>query len=177
MGATRRWTWCTRSASAGQALAAVVLPDELPGYIGWNYVLIARGRIHAARGDFSRACDDFAACGARQERWGAHNPSVIAWRSSAALAHHALGHETHALELADEELASLNASAHREPPGSPFAHSEPSRAAASGSNYSERRSQCSETPQTGLSMRAHSPTSMPGSAAPYMMRPNERALC
>jgi DNA-binding CsgD family transcriptional regulator len=89
---------------AAQALAPVVLPDDLPGYVGWNYVLHARGAMHAAQLDFPRALEDFLACGTRQERWGAHNPAVIAWRSQAALAHLALGDHAQAQQLAGEEL-------------------------------------------------------------------------
>jgi DNA-binding CsgD family transcriptional regulator len=89
---------------AVQALAPVAPPDELPEYVGWNYVLHARGAIHAAQLNARGAVDDFLACGIRQERWGAHNPSVIAWRSQAALAQAALGEKTRALELAGEEL-------------------------------------------------------------------------
>jgi DNA-binding CsgD family transcriptional regulator len=89
---------------AVQVLAPVAPPDELPDYVGWNYVLHARGAIHAAQLNLPRAVDDFLACGIRQERWRAQNPSVIAWRSRAALAHMALGDQTRALELATEEL-------------------------------------------------------------------------
>jgi DNA-binding CsgD family transcriptional regulator len=89
---------------AAHALAPATPPDELPGYVGWNYVLHARGALHAARLDFAPALEDFIACGARQERWGARNPSVIAWRSQAALAQLALGDRAQGLELAAEEL-------------------------------------------------------------------------
>jgi len=89
---------------ATQALAPAAPPDPLPDYIGWNYVLHARGAIHAAQLNFPQALEDFLACGLRQERWGARNPSVIAWRSQAALAHLALGDTGRALELATEEL-------------------------------------------------------------------------
>jgi DNA-binding CsgD family transcriptional regulator len=89
---------------AEQALARVVPPDELPDYVGWNYVLHARGAIHAAQLDFERAVEDFLSCGVRQERWRAPNPSVIAWRSQAALAHLALGDRARALDLAGEEV-------------------------------------------------------------------------
>jgi DNA-binding CsgD family transcriptional regulator len=89
---------------AARALAPVAPPDELPDYVGWNYVLHARGAIHAAQLNLPRAVDDFLACGIRQERWRAHNPSVIPWRSQAALAHLALGDQVRARELAAEEL-------------------------------------------------------------------------
>jgi tetratricopeptide (TPR) repeat protein len=89
---------------AAGALALVEPPGELPDYIGWNYVLHARAAAHAAQLNFLSALEDFLACGVRQERWGAHNPSVIAWRSQAALAHFAVGDDARARELAAEEL-------------------------------------------------------------------------
>lgn len=89
---------------AQRALATAVPPDPLPDYIGWNYVLHARGALHAAQLNFPQALEDFLACGVRQERWGAHNPSVLAWRSQAALAQLALGDAGRAQELAIEEL-------------------------------------------------------------------------
>jgi DNA-binding CsgD family transcriptional regulator len=58
--------------------------------------------LHAARLELAPALEAFTACGERQLRWGAPNPSVIAWRSQAALAEHALG--AGARELAREEL-------------------------------------------------------------------------
>ena len=89
---------------AARALQAAAPPAELPGYIGWNFVLHAQGALHAARLDFAPALEAFTACGARQRRWGAPNPSVIAWRSQAALAQLALGDRARGLELAEEEL-------------------------------------------------------------------------
>jgi DNA-binding CsgD family transcriptional regulator len=89
---------------AARALEAAAAPAELPGYIGWNYVLHARGVLHAARLDFAPALEAFTACGERQQVWEAPNPSVIAWRSQAALAQLALGDRGRGLELAEEEL-------------------------------------------------------------------------
>jgi DNA-binding CsgD family transcriptional regulator len=89
---------------AARALPPMPSRDDLPDYIGWNYALYARGVVRAARLEFAPALDDFLACGDRQERWRAHNPSVIPWRSKGALAHLALGDGARALELADEEL-------------------------------------------------------------------------
>jgi DNA-binding CsgD family transcriptional regulator len=90
---------------AERALAPIAPPDKLPDYIGWNYVLFARGALHAARLDARAALEDFRACGARQRRWAAHNPSVLPWRSHAALARVALGDRAAARRLAAEELS------------------------------------------------------------------------
>lgn len=91
-------------AGASDTIAAITPPTVLPGYIGWNYFLYARGMLHAARLDLREAIDDFLACGVRQEQWEAPNPSVIPWRSQAALAYHALGHDAPARDLASAEL-------------------------------------------------------------------------
>jgi hypothetical protein len=50
------------------------------------------------------ALEDFLECGRRQEAVGAVNPSVIAWRSGAALACAALGDALAARRLLEEEL-------------------------------------------------------------------------
>jgi tetratricopeptide (TPR) repeat protein len=89
---------------AARTLPPIPNHDELPDYIGWNYVLYARGAVHAARLEFARALDDFLACGDRQERWRACHPSVLPWRSQAAVAQLALGDRARALDLAEEEL-------------------------------------------------------------------------
>jgi DNA-binding CsgD family transcriptional regulator len=91
-------------AGAADTMAAIPVPDELPGYIGWNYFLHARGAVRAAQLDLRAALDDFLACGVRQDAWRAPNPSVIAWRSSAALASLSLGERERARELAGGEL-------------------------------------------------------------------------
>jgi DNA-binding CsgD family transcriptional regulator len=89
---------------ARDALAPVAPPPDLPGYVGWNYVLHARGALQAAQLDPAGAAEAFVACGRRQEAWGAPNPSVLAWRSQAALAHLALGDPFRGHALAGQEL-------------------------------------------------------------------------
>ena len=91
-------------ASAVDTMAAIPVPDELPGYIGWNYFLHARGAVRAAQLGPRAALDDFLACGVRQDAWGARNPSVIPWRSSAALSSVSLGDRNRARQLAAAEL-------------------------------------------------------------------------
>ena len=82
---------------AERALSPAAPPDEPPDYVGWNYAFHARGVLRAARLELDGALADFLACGERQERWGARNPSVLAWRSQAAVA-------GGPVELAEEEL-------------------------------------------------------------------------
>ena len=59
---------------AARALEAAAAPAELPGYIGWNYVLHAQGALHAARLEFAPALEAFAACGERQRALGSTQP-------------------------------------------------------------------------------------------------------
>jgi DNA-binding CsgD family transcriptional regulator len=89
---------------ASDLLATISIPDELPGYIGFNYLLHARGVVRAAQLQTQAACEDFLACGTRQDAWDAPNPAVIPWRSSAALAAAALGNHDQARELTGREL-------------------------------------------------------------------------
>ena len=95
---------CGDMDGATRTLELAAPAAELPGSVGWNYALHARGALHAARLEFAPALEAFTACGERQRRWGAPNPSVIPWRSQAALAQLALGDRRRGLELAEEEL-------------------------------------------------------------------------
>ena len=64
-----------------------------------------RGLLHLAEGRPEAALADFLEAGRREREWGASNPSVLPWRSSAALANLALGRSDEARALAAEELA------------------------------------------------------------------------
>jgi tetratricopeptide (TPR) repeat protein len=79
--------------------------EEMPDYIGWNYLLYSRGCVRAALRDAREGLEDLSACGERQARWQTSNPGVIPWRSAAALAHATLGKREEARRLADEELS------------------------------------------------------------------------
>jgi DNA-binding CsgD family transcriptional regulator len=67
-------------------------------------LLEGRGRLRIATGAVAEGVADLLACGERQERWGAHNPSVIPWRSMAAEAMIRLDRREEAVALADEEV-------------------------------------------------------------------------
>jgi DNA-binding CsgD family transcriptional regulator len=64
----------------------------------------SRGLLALAQHRVPEALAEFERAGAYQRRWGAENPGVMPWRSSAALAHAALGEHDRARGLADEEL-------------------------------------------------------------------------
>jgi DNA-binding CsgD family transcriptional regulator len=67
--------------------------------------LHARGRARAALGDLSAAVADFRAAGRIVVGWGEINPATVCWRSSLALALHALGDASDARDLVEEELS------------------------------------------------------------------------
>jgi DNA-binding CsgD family transcriptional regulator len=67
-------------------------------------LVYCRGTLRLAQHRVPEALAEFERAGEYQCRWGAENPAVMPWRSSAALAHSALGHHDRAVELADEEL-------------------------------------------------------------------------
>ncbi len=77
---------------------------EQPGMYTYNLLLFARGRLRTARGRPELALEDLFECGRREERWDESNPSLIPWRSEAALACHALGRRREAQALAAEEV-------------------------------------------------------------------------
>ncbi|MGN6189319.1 MAG: helix-turn-helix transcriptional regulator [Conexibacter sp.] len=88
-----------------QAHALVSEPDEeQDAHFTYNWALFARGRLALVQDDPERALDDLLECGRRQLAVPAPNPSVLPWRSEAALAAHRLGRADQARGLALEEL-------------------------------------------------------------------------
>jgi DNA-binding CsgD family transcriptional regulator len=73
----------------------------------WDALVLSgsRGRLRLAQGDPGAALDDLLGVGEQLVSAGAINPAVMAWRSSAALARHALGERAEALRLATEEVS------------------------------------------------------------------------
>jgi DNA-binding CsgD family transcriptional regulator len=68
-------------------------------------IVAAAGRLKTALGQTRAGADQLLACGGWLENWGAGNPGVVAWRSTAALALHQLKEPDQARELAAEEVA------------------------------------------------------------------------
>ena len=91
-------------AEARAAVTDAGVDEELPLNYAYNLLLLRRGRLHAAEGRQSQAVDDLLECGRREELWRALNPAVVPWRSSAALALHAVGDTVEARRLAREEV-------------------------------------------------------------------------
>ncbi|AEW99621.1 helix-turn-helix transcriptional regulator [Streptantibioticus cattleyicolor] len=70
----------------------------------WVYHRYARGRVHLADKRHDEAHADFMACGDALRSWKMDNPTVVPWRSGAALALAALGDRPAGLALALEEV-------------------------------------------------------------------------
>lgn len=90
--------------AASHALAAAELGEEIPDIVMFDPLLASRGRVRVAAGRTEEGIADLLSCGERQERWGAHNPSVIPWRSEAAEAMARVGRDDEALALVTREV-------------------------------------------------------------------------
>lgn len=90
-----------------QAAAAARLPggdEPWERLISYGWLLAARGRVQLEQGKPAEALATLLACGDLCEEARLTNPSVLAWRSPAALAAGRLGHPEQALALVEEEL-------------------------------------------------------------------------
>jgi DNA-binding CsgD family transcriptional regulator len=75
------------------------------GSLGAAVLRLARGRLRLNQGRAAEGLEDFLAVGTRMTRARVTCPSVLPWRSEAALAQLALGDRDTAAGLAEEELA------------------------------------------------------------------------
>jgi DNA-binding CsgD family transcriptional regulator len=90
-----------------RAAAAIELPgskDRWERLISNTWLIAARGRIELERGDAEAALASYLECGRLRDGAGMPNPSVLSWRSGAALAANHLGRSDQARELAEEDL-------------------------------------------------------------------------
>ena len=87
---------------------ALLTAGDLNGELGptWPYNVArhARGCLHAAAGDHAAAVRELLEAGELAERWGVRNPTLMAWRSDAALSLTALGDRRTASRLCAEEI-------------------------------------------------------------------------
>ena len=87
---------------------ALLVAGNLDGPLGptWPYNVArhARGRLHAAAGDHAAAVKDLLEAGELAELWGVRNPTLMPWRSDAALSLTALGDGHEASQLCAEEI-------------------------------------------------------------------------
>jgi DNA-binding CsgD family transcriptional regulator len=70
-----------------------------------NYLLDSLGRLRLAQGRSGEAVEHLRECGHNVEGWRLHNPGVLPWRVSLALALAGEGELEEALELAQAEIA------------------------------------------------------------------------
>ncbi len=90
--------------AAARVMATVDEWAELPA-MGPATVRLARARLHMAQGRTAQALADLLAVGEVAARSGARSPSILPWRSEAAIAHLVLGDGEAALALAEDDLA------------------------------------------------------------------------
>ncbi|WP_146166928.1 AAA family ATPase [Streptosporangium nondiastaticum] len=89
---------------ANRALSDFGLDADVPEGAGFAALLFHRGRLRVACGHPQAGLADLLESGRRLAAAGQLNPSVLSWRSEAALVHAALGERDAALALVDEEL-------------------------------------------------------------------------
>jgi DNA-binding CsgD family transcriptional regulator len=75
--------------------------DNLP----YSHAMHSRACLRIHRGELEAGYQELLATGRRELEWGARNPAVTPWRSSAALVAHELGEAQAAQRLAYEEVA------------------------------------------------------------------------
>jgi DNA-binding CsgD family transcriptional regulator len=90
------------AADAETELARMTVPLDSHSILAVSF-LLARGRLHAARGRPAEALADFLACGERCERLG-NVLSVFGWRPEAAVVYASLGDRDAARRLARTEV-------------------------------------------------------------------------
>jgi DNA-binding CsgD family transcriptional regulator len=90
--------------AARAELAERGLDGEVPYAWATTPLLLARGRLHTAAGDYAAAIRDLTDTGERAEAWGVRNPAMHAWRSSLVMALARVGERDRAIELAEEEI-------------------------------------------------------------------------
>jgi DNA-binding CsgD family transcriptional regulator len=78
------------------------------GYVGWAFMLQARGRLRLAQGDAAAALADMRAAGERLDRWST-GPAIATWRSEASFAARTAGEPSPAL---DGDILHARASGH-----------------------------------------------------------------
>ncbi|SDM50845.1 AAA family ATPase [Allokutzneria albata] len=93
--------------AAGRVLSefAAELPLGATEGVSWCHFLFARARFHLTVGEPAAAVADLLECGRRLLNHHVVNPAVIPWRTTAALALHAIGEQAESERLLTEDLA------------------------------------------------------------------------
>ena len=93
-----------RFGEADAVAAAAADREPPPGWIHTLTFLQARGALRVAQRRHAEALEDLLAAGTGWRALGVDNPAAASWRTAAAAAHTALGHQQEAAELAAEQL-------------------------------------------------------------------------
>ncbi len=94
---------------AAETVAGARQSEAVAPHLAWNWFRHARGRLRLACGDAAGALSDQLACGTWMAAWGSPSPTILPWRSAAALAHLALGRPDAAQALAEDEVSDARA--------------------------------------------------------------------
>ncbi|MFD5390112.1 AAA family ATPase [Streptomyces sp. NPDC127074] len=90
---------------AGQMIGDVLEGDTVPANLLGMWLLTSRGRLHLANGETRAGMDDLLETGRRLESLRVANPAILPWRSLAGMGYAAVGKNSAARELVEEELA------------------------------------------------------------------------
>ena len=74
-----------------EQLAERFLVEQATDNLPYTHALHSRACLLVERGELRRGLEELLAAGRRELEWGAVNPAITPWRSSAALVHAALG--------------------------------------------------------------------------------------
>ncbi|MFI6157925.1 ATP-binding protein [Kitasatospora sp. NPDC051170] len=95
------------------AFLDIPVPPEMHQTLSALYYIRARGRYHVAIGQLHTALADFQSCGRLMAEWGLDQPSLLPWRSDAAVACLGLHLTSQARQLASEQLSMTAPTDHR----------------------------------------------------------------
>ena len=95
--------------SALECLADAFLLEQATDNLPYSHAIHSRACLRVAAGDLHRGLEELLASGRRELEWGAPNPAITPWRSSAALVHARLGNGEEARRLASEEVVMARA--------------------------------------------------------------------
>ena len=76
-----------------ERLAERFLVEQATDNLPYTHALHSRACLLVERGELRRGLEELLAAGRRELEWGAVNPAITPWRSSAALVHAALGEQ------------------------------------------------------------------------------------
>ena len=88
-----------------EALADRFLVEQATDNLPYSHAIHSRACLRVAAGDLHRGLAELLAAGRRELEWGAPNPAITPWRSSAALVCNRLGDLQEARRLASEEVS------------------------------------------------------------------------